>query len=166
MVPKAASVASKVLLAAAIAFFPLLSAGQQPNEQTAFTVRDASRLVNQLADALEGHQLNKFLSAFDLSRMENGQLFKQQIASFFAHADSINVHINVTEAAMNGDKGTVAVEAEIETGTRNDNVPPVRKHATLHFTAERSSSSGWKFTDLQPRAFFSAAPNPNATTPK
>jgi hypothetical protein len=165
MVPKVASVGNKFLLAAAIAFFSLLSAGRQTNEQSVFTVRDASRLVNQLADALEGHQLNKFLSAFDLTRMENGQLFKQQIASFFAHADSIDVHMNVTEAAMNGDKGTVTVETEIETGTRNDNVPPVRKRATLNFTAERASS-GWKFTDVQPRAFFSATPNPNATTPK
>jgi hypothetical protein len=137
--------------------------GQQPTPENTFTIRDASRLISQLAEALQAHQLNHFLSTFDLSRMKGGELFKQQIASFFAHADSIRVHLNVTQVGGNGGNGTATVEAEMEASPADDSTPPVRKNATLHFTAEHASSL-WKFTDVQPRAFFSTATPPGAPT--
>jgi hypothetical protein len=142
-------------------FLPPAISAQQPGPQNAFTIRDASRLVTQLAGALEAHELNNFLSTFDLTRMNGGELFKQQIVSLFAHADSIRVHLNLTEVGTNVGKSTATVEGEIETAPADDNTPPVRKHATLQFTAERISAM-WRFTDVQPRTFFSTSTPPKA----
>ena len=165
MALKAESVANRVLAGAILLLAALpLQAGsaQQAPATPAFTIRDASALVNRLAEALEGHQAGKFLSGFDLVRMNGGQIFKQQITSFFAHADSIRVHFNVSEAGMTDNNGAATVAAEMETSPPNDNIPPVRKRATLQFVAQRTGA-GWKFTDVQPRSFFSTSSAPPAS---
>jgi hypothetical protein len=130
-----------------------LASAQNP-PQNGFTVRDASRLLNQINDALINREAGKFLAAFDLAKMTDGQLFRQQVTSFISHSDSIRLHFNITETAMNGAQGTATVDAEMEAETRDGNTPPVRKQAILRFVAE-NTSAGWKFTDVQPRSFFS-----------
>lgn len=131
-------------------------ASQNP-PQNGFTVRDVSKLLNQINDALINRQAGKLLGAFDLAKMTGGQLFKQQVTSFISHSDSIRLHFNITETAMNGAQGTATVDAEMEAESRDGNTPPVRKQATLRFLAEHTSA-GWKFTDVQPRSFFSMSP--------
>lgn len=141
--------------------FFFAAAAQNP-PQNGFTAGDVSKLLNQINDALINRQAGKFLAVFDLARMTGGQLFKQQVTSFISHSDSIRLHFNITETAMNGAQGTATVDAEMEAEARDGNTPPVRKQATLRFLAEHTSA-GWKFTDVQPRSFFSMSPG--ATSP-
>lgn len=124
--------------------------------QDVFAVGDASRLLHQMNDGLVNRRAGKFLSAFDLTRMPDGQLFKQQVMAFLSHTDSIRLHFNLTEAAMNGRKGAATAEAEMEADPRDGNTPPLHKQATLRFAAEHTPA-GWRFTDVQPRSFFSTS---------
>jgi hypothetical protein len=128
---------------------------QTTQNQKAFSAHDASTLLNQMNDALVNRAAGKFLAVFDLSRMANGQLFKQQITSFIAHTDSIRMHFNLTSAGMNGSQGEATVDAEMEADTGNGGVP-LHKKATLQFLAVQSAS-GWKFIEVQPRSFFSTS---------
>jgi hypothetical protein len=130
--------------------------GQQTPAQNAFAVRDASVLMEKIARAVQSNQRDKLLSAFDLTHMSEGRIFRQQITSFLSHYDYIRVHFNLTRVAMDGEKGMATVEAEMEADPPNVYTQPIRKHATLHFTAE-PTSSGWKFIDVQPRDFFSSS---------
>jgi hypothetical protein len=125
----------------------------QAQGQNAFSAHDASALLNKMNDALVNRSAGRFLSAFNLSRMENSQLFKQQITSFIAHTDSIRMHFNLTSARMNGDHGDATVDVQMEADTGNGGTP-LHKEATLSFVAA-NAGSGWKFTDVQPRSFFS-----------
>jgi hypothetical protein len=150
------SVTRTPLLFALIVCFLGLGAlpAQNAPPQDVFSAGDASKLLRQVNDGLINGKAGKFLSAFDLARMTDGQLFKQQVTSFLSHTDSVRTHLNLTETAMDGEKGTATVEAELEADPRDGNTPPLHKQATLHFVAERTSA-GWKFTDVQPRSFFS-----------
>jgi hypothetical protein len=154
------------LLATCLSCTFVFAASAQNPPQNGFTVHDASRLLNQINDALINRQPGRFLAAFDLAKMADGQLFKQQVTSFISHSDSIRLHFNITETAMNGAQGAATVDAEMEADPRDGNTPPVRKQATLRFVAEHTSP-GWKFTDVQPRSFFSMSSGaaPPAATP-
>lgn len=143
---------------------------QEATAQNTFAMRDASLLMEKIARGVQSNQRDKLLSAFDLTHMSEGRIFRQQITSFLSHYDYIRVHFNLTQVAMEGDKGMATVEAEMEADAPNVYTQPVRKHATLHFTAE-PTSSGWKFIDVQPRDFFSssraaAAPARGASPPR
>ena len=138
--------------------FAAVSAQNSP-QQNVFTVRDASKLLSQINDGLVNRQAGRFLAAFDLTRMTDGQLFKQQITSFLSHTDSIRMYFNISHTATDGAQGAATVEAEMEADPRDGNTPPVRKRATLSFIAEHTAA-GWKFTDVQPRTFFSTSSGP------
>lgn len=135
------------------------------SQQNTFTVGDASRLLMQINDGLVNHQAGRFLAAFDLGKMRDGQLFKQQITSFIAHADDIRTHFNLGQVTMNAGRGEATVYAEMEIDPRNGGGPPRRKQATLRFAAE-PTASGWKFTDVQPRAFFSTSALSTSSGPR
>jgi hypothetical protein len=110
-------------------------------------------MLQQLSEALQGHSQNQFLALFDLAKMKGGPIFKQQIASFFSQTESIRVHLNLVEVAIDGDRATAAVDAEMEVEPRNGG-PVVRRNERLNFIAA-GAGGNWKFVDLQPRGFFS-----------
>lgn len=146
-----------LLLAVTVCFIRLGSVPAQTTApQNVFGVSDAAKLLRQVNDGLINGKAGKFLSAFDVAKMTDGQLFKQQVTAFLSHTDSIRTHFNLTEAAMDGEKGTATVEAELEADPRDGNTPPLHKQATLRFVAERTPA-GWKFIDVQPRSFFSTS---------
>lgn len=124
-----------------------------PQQQSAFDAQTASHLLRQLSEALQGQSQKKFLALFDLPRMKDSALFKQQIASFFSQTIAIRVHLNLGETSMDGDKAIVAVEAQMEAEPGNGG-PISRRNDRLNFTVA-SSGGTWKFVDLQPRSFFS-----------
>lgn len=128
------------------------SAQQQPSPG-AFDAQTASRMLLQLSEALQGHSQNQFLGLFDLDRMKDGPLFKQQINSFFGQTDSIRVHLNLVGTSVDGDKGSLAVDAEMEAQPR-DGGAPAHRNEQLNFAVARTGER-WKFVDLQPRSFFS-----------
>jgi hypothetical protein len=125
---------------------------QQPTPAT-FDTQAASRLLLQLSEALQGHSQKQFLSLFDLDRMKDGALFKQQVNSFFGQTDSIRVHLNLVDTSVDGDKASLAVDAEMEAEPRNGG-PVARRNERLNFVVANAGNH-WKFVDLQPRSFFS-----------
>jgi hypothetical protein len=97
------------------------------------------------------------LATFDLNKMTDGPLFKQQTTLFLRETDVIRVHFNQIETGMESGKGLVTVQAEIEAEPSDLRMPALHKRAQLRFVAE-PSGRGWKFSDIQPRTFFSIQP--------
>ena len=141
------------LLSATLASAQTAPPKQPQQQQSAFDAQTASRLLRDLSEALQGQSQKKFLALFDLPRMKDSALFKQQIASFFSQTTSIRVHLNLGETAVEGDRATVAVEAEMEAEPANGG-PIARRNDRLNFTVA-SAGGTWKFVELQPRSFFS-----------
>jgi len=157
MVLKAASVRSFVTIVLMALLSATLAAAQaappkQP-PQNAFDAQTASQLLLQLSEALQGQSQKKFLALFDLDRMKDSALFRQQIASFFSRTISIRVHLNLGETTVEGDRATIAVDAQME-AEPGDGSPIVRRNDRLNFTVANSGGT-WKFVELQPRSFFS-----------
>lgn len=126
---------------------------QKPPAETAFTDQNASALLRQLSEALEGHSQKKLLALFDLAQMKDSALFKQQINLFFAQAGSIRVHLNLIETGTENERPSFAVDAEMEVEPSNGG-PVARQNEQLTFTVAKAGS-GWKFIEVQPRSFFS-----------
>jgi hypothetical protein len=110
-------------------------------------------MLLQLSEALQGHSQKQFLGLFDLDKMKDGPLFKQQINSFFGQTESIRAHLNLMDTSVDGDKANIMVEAEMEATPSNGGAPE-RRNERLTFTVERVGDK-WKFVEVQPRSFFS-----------
>jgi hypothetical protein len=135
------------------AILPAQVAPQQQPTPNAFDAQTASHLLLDLSEALQGHSQKQFLALFDLDKMKEGTLFRQQINSFFAQTESIRVHLNLSETSVDGDKASIAVDAEMEAQPSNGGAPSRRKDQ-LNFAVAKAGTR-WKFVDLQPRSFFS-----------
>lgn len=125
----------------------------QPPAPPAFDQQTASRLLLQLSESLQGHSQRQFFALFDLARMKDGALFRQQASSFFTQTESIRVHLNLVDTSVDGDTASIAVDAEMEAEPRNGG-PVARRNEQLNFVVANAGNS-WKFTDVQPRTFFS-----------
>ena len=121
--------------------------------QNTFNDQAAAKLLQQFTDGLQSRNASKALGVFDLVKMPGGQFFRQQIISFIAHTESIRIHLNLVKTSAEDGKGLAEVEVEMETSPREGNSPPVHQQDRLHFSAE-NDPKGWKFSDVQPRAFF------------
>jgi hypothetical protein len=130
---------------------PAQTPSQNAPPQSVFDDRAASRLLLQLSESLKGHSQKQLLALFDLGKMKDGTLFRQQIDSFFSQTESIRVHMNLVEVAA--ESATLTVDTDMEIEPRNGG-PSVRRSDRLNFTAVRAGKD-WKFSDLQPRSFFS-----------
>lgn len=153
----ALAVAVSAILIFAVQFAagaPLQSGSQDQPGQSAFTDDAASGLLSRITNGLESRNQTKVLAAFDLAAMPDGELFKQQIVSFMSHTENIRIHINLVQTSVEAGKGTAEADVEMEAAPRDSNANPVHKQARLVFTAE-NTPAGWKFTDVQPRPFFS-----------
>jgi uncharacterized protein (DUF736 family) len=118
-----------------------------------FTDSTGAGLLSRLAEALQGHSQKKFLALFDLSQTKDVGRFKQQISLFFSQTESIRVHLNLVETAAEGERATLAVDAEMELAPLNGGTPE-RQSGRLNFVAARAGKA-WKFVDVEPRSFFS-----------
>jgi hypothetical protein len=128
-----------------------------PAKDNSFTLNSASQLMDQITAGLVAKNQRKMLGAFDLSKMQDGPLFRQQVTAFFAQTGNVRFHFNLLDVSMDGGKGIAEVTAEMDAEVHEAITPPLRKQAKLRFVAE-SGPAGWKFTDVQPRAFFSTQP--------
>ena len=133
----------------AFAFTQTQKADSTKDEST-FTEQAASRLLEQVAEGLNGRTAKKMLSAFDLNRMNGGAVFKDRISAFFNQTDSIRIHFKLLEVTDN----VAVVDAEMDVTPHSDLAPPQHKYMQLRFTGEKGRN-GWKFIDVQPRNFFS-----------
>lgn len=138
-----------------------LLAAHSPSQPTAqpgaFTGANATELLGQVARGLTAHNPDRMLRAFDLTKMADGALFRQQITSFFAETDSIRVHFDQVRTATEDGRGVITVQVEMEAEHRDDRVPALHKQAELRLLAEPVAGR-WKLTEIQPRAFFSPQP--------
>ena len=147
---------ASVLLPAQVsspAALPPKAIAQKTPPPIVFNENAASRMLLQLSEALQGHSQSQFLALFDLSKMKNGPTFKQQIGLFFSQTESIRVHLNLVDVAVEGERATASVDAEMDVEPRNGG-PAARRNERLNFVAV-SAGGEWKFIDLQPRGFFS-----------
>lgn len=135
------------------AVLPAQNAPQKQPTPTAFDEQAASRMLLQLSEALQGHSQKQFLGLFNLDRMKDGPLFKQQINSFFGQTDSIRVHLNLVDTSLDGNKANLAVDAEMEAAPGNGGAPE-RRNERLNFVVANEGNR-WKFIEVQPRSFFS-----------
>jgi hypothetical protein len=85
--------------------------------------------------------------------MTGGQSFKDQITAFLDQHESIRVHFNLVETSTTGAESVAIVDVEMEEDQRSDIAAPGHKHAQLRFVAQ-NTPAGWRFTDVQPRSFF------------
>ena len=131
---------------------PGLAVPQSAPPQKTFDEAAASRLLMQLSQALEAHIQKQFLAAFDLEKMKDGPLFRQQIGSFFSHTESFRIHMNLAEVGEQGDQATVVVDAELE-GQPSNGGPAWRRNQQLNFIVA-GAAGNWKFVEVQPRTFF------------
>lgn len=147
---------SVMVLLLVMVFCVILPAQVAPQQQptpSAFDAQTASRLLLQLSEALQGHSQKQFLALFNLDKMKEGTLFKQQINSFFAQTESIRVHLNLGETSVDGDKAMLVVEAEMEAAPSSGGAI-MRRKDRLNFVIANMGNS-WKVVDVQPRSFFS-----------
>jgi hypothetical protein len=144
-------------LASAVSANSITTQNSPPSPSSDFTDRDASALLNQITDGFTARNAKKVLATFDLAAMPDGDLFRQQIIAFFAQTDTVRIHFNLVKTSTEAGKGTAEVEVEMEAAPRDDNATPVHKRESLRFAATHNSR-GWKFTDVQPRSFFSLQP--------
>jgi hypothetical protein len=125
-----------------------------PEQKQVFDDEAATRLLMQLTQGLEDNDEKQVLAVFDFEHMQYGQFFQQQLISFMSHADSVRLHVNLVSATSDAGKPRAEADMEMEIRPR-DGTLPVRKQARVNFSVQ-STSSGWKFVDVQPRRFFSA----------
>jgi hypothetical protein len=126
---------------------------QQQPSAAAFDAQAASHLLLQLSESLQGQSQKHFLELFDLSHMKDGALFRQQVSSFFSKTISIRVHMNLVETSVDGDKATLAVDAQME-AEPSEGGAITRRNERLNFAVARDGDK-WKFIEVQPRTFFS-----------
>jgi hypothetical protein len=123
------------------------------NANAAFSQAVANNLLSDLRDGLEGHSQRLMLSAFDQDKMDGYLTFEDQIQAMFQRYDSLRVHYRITQSTVEGSRGVVLAEFEMEEIPRSGETPQ-RRQGQLKFEMERGRK-GWKIVDFNPRGFFS-----------
>jgi hypothetical protein len=126
---------------------------QAEDASTPFSEAIANNLLNDLRDGLEGHSQRLLLSAFDQDKMEGYLSFEDQIQALFQRYDSFRVHYRITQSTVQGAKGVVLADFEMEEIPPSGGTPQ-RRQRQLKFEMERGRK-GWKIVDFNPRGFFS-----------
>ena len=122
---------------------------------TAETFSDAvaNDLLLQVAGGMEARNSRQMLGAFD-PKLENYNAFVNQIQAWFRDNGSFRAYYKLRQASVDDGRGVALVDFEYEVTPREEDTPPVRRHAQMRFTFERGAK-GWKIVDFTPRSFFS-----------
>ena len=130
------------------------SSPQDVFDSTVFTDAVANSVLNDLRDGLEGHSARLMLSAFDSEKMDGYLSFEDQIESFFQRYEAFRVHYRISQSTVEGPRGILLVDWEMEEIARGGNAPPQRRNGQIRFVLERGKK-GWKIVDFNPRGIFS-----------
>jgi hypothetical protein len=114
----------------------------------------ASAVLNDLRDGLEGHSQRLLLSAFDGDKMDGYLQFEDQIEAMFQKYSMFTVHFRIAQSSVEGPRGIVLVDFQMEETPNGTNPTPVRKSSQVKLELERGKK-GWKIVDINPRGFFS-----------
>ena len=129
------------------------STAEDAYDSAVFSPAVANNVLNDLRDGLEGHSQRLMLSAFDQDKMEGYLSFEDQIQALFQRYDSFRVHYRITQSTVEGSKGVVLADFEMEEIPPSGGTPQ-RRQGQLKFEMERGRK-GWKIVDFNPRGFFS-----------
>ncbi len=144
-------------LIAALVLLAATSAAQQAGPPTPapaeFSADEATTVLDKIVDGLAAHSASRMLSAFDRQHMEGYPDFADQVRVMFDTFDSFRARYHIRQTAMEGDRGMVLADFELEQTPRDATVP-VRKQAQIRFVFERDDKQ-WKIVDLVPRELFS-----------
>ncbi|MEO6120130.1 MAG: hypothetical protein ABIP12_05510 [Terriglobales bacterium] len=128
--------------------------GSDPIDTSAvFNERIANDVLGQIRDGLIGHSRRLMLSAFDSDKMDGYLSFEDQIDAYFERYQEFNVRFRISNVTVEGTKGVVLVDTEMEQTPRGSGVPQ-RKRAQLRFELELGRK-GWRVVDFRDRGFFS-----------
>jgi hypothetical protein len=122
-------------------------------DSAVFSQAVANNVLNDIRDGLEGHSQRLLLSAFDQDKMDGYLSFEDQIEALMQRYDSFRVHFRITQSTIEGAKGVVLVDIQMEEIPRSGGAP-LRRNGQLRFEMERGRK-GWKIVDFNPRGFFS-----------
>jgi hypothetical protein len=126
---------------------------QDPYDSAVFSQAVANSVLNDLRDGLEGHSQRLVLSAFDDDKMDGYLTFEDQIDAMMQRYDSFRVHFRISQSTIEGPKGVVMVDFELEEIPRAGGAP-IRRSGQVKFEMERGRK-GWKIVDFNPRGFLS-----------
>ena len=126
---------------------------QDPYDSAVFSQAVANNVLSDLRDGLEGHSQRLVLSAFDQDKMDGYLTFEDQIQAMMQRYDSFRVHFRISQSTIEGSKGVVLVDFELEEIPRAGGTP-IRRNGQVKFEMERGRK-GWKIVDFNPRGFFS-----------
>ena len=126
---------------------------QDPYDSVMFSQAVANSVLNDLRDGLEGHSQRLVLSAFDRDKMDGYLTFEDQIEALMQRYDSFRVHVRISQSTIEGPKGVVLVDFEMEEIPRAGGAA-IRRNGQVKFELERGRK-GWKIVDFNPRGFFS-----------
>ena len=126
---------------------------QDPYDSVVFSQAVANTVLNDLRDGLEGHSQRLLLSAFDQDKMDGYLTFEDQIEAMMQRYDSFRVHVRISQSTIEGPKGVVLVDFELEEIPRAGGAP-IRRSGQVKFEMERGRK-GWKIVDFNPRGFLS-----------
>ncbi|MGB9104372.1 MAG: hypothetical protein WCC59_06430 [Terriglobales bacterium] len=126
---------------------------QDPYDSAVFSQAVANSVLNDLRDGLEGHSQRLVLSAFDDDKMDGYLTFEDQIDAMMQRYDSFRVHFRISQSTIEGPKGVVLVDFEMEEIPRAGGAP-IRRNGQVKFEMERGRK-GWKIVDFNPRGFLS-----------
>jgi Ni/Co efflux regulator RcnB len=129
------------------------SKAQDPYDSAVFSQAVANSVLNDLRDGLEGHSQRLVLSAFDQDKMDGYLTFEDQIDAMMQRYDSFRVHFRISQSTIEGPKGVVMVDFELEEIPRAGGAP-IRRSGQVKFEMERGRK-GWKIVDFNPRGFLS-----------
>ena len=125
----------------------------EPQTSQVFSERTADDVLGLIRDGLEGHSQRLLLSAFDSDKMDGYLSFEDQIDAFFRRYDAFRVHFRIANVTIEGNKGVVLVDTEMEEVPQSGGAP-TRKRGQLRFELEQGRK-GWKVVDFRDRGFFS-----------
>ena len=126
---------------------------QDPYDSVVFSQAVANSVLNDLRDGLEGHSQRLLLSAFDQDKMDGYLTFEDQIEAMMQRYDSFRVHFRISQSTIEGSKGVVLVDFDLEEVPRAGGAP-IRRNGQVKFEMERGRK-GWKIVDFNPRGFLS-----------
>lgn len=128
--------------------------GSDPIDTSAvFNERIANDVLGQIRDGLIGHSRRLMLSAFDSDKMDGYLSFEDQIDAYFERYQEFNVRFRISNVAIEGTRGVVLVDTEMEQTPRGGAMPQ-RKRTQLRFELELGRK-GWRVVDFRDRGFFS-----------
>ena len=119
----------------------------------AFTDAVANDLLLQVAGAMEARNTRQLLAAFD-SKMEGYGVFANHMQAWFHDNTAFKAYYKLRQTSLDDGRGVAVVDFEYELTPREEDQPPIRRHAQMRFTFERGPK-GWKISDFSPRSFFS-----------